>query len=80
MEVHIQKSKRGLYREAWMAHSVELLTLDFVSDHDLVVMKWSPALSSRLSVESAWDSLSPSSLPLPLLVFSLSNKLINTIF
>ena len=56
-------NKHLLNRHAWgtrMAQLVELLTLDFSSDHDLKVMRWSPSLGSKLSMESAWDSL-----PLP---------------
>ena len=39
---------------------VKLLTLDFGSGSDLTVVRSSPASGSTLSVESAWDSLSPS--------------------
>ena len=44
---------------AWVAQSVERLTLDFSSGHDLRVMGSSPALGSVLSMEPAWNSLSP---------------------
>ena len=56
-----------------MAQSVELLTLDFGSGHDLT----SCELESRIqlcadSAEPAWDSLSPSLFVLPLLRLALS--------
>ena len=56
-----------------MAQSVELLTLDFGSGHDLTGCE----LESRIqlcadSAEPAWDSLSPSLFVLPLLRLSLS--------
>lgn len=40
--------------------SVEGPTLDFSSSHDLKVVRLSPMMGSMLSVEPAWDSLSPS--------------------
>ena len=50
-----------------MAHSVEHLTSDFGSGHEIMVMGLGPMSGSALSMEPAWDSLSPSfSLPLPL--------------
>ena len=42
-----------------MAQLVEHLTLDFGSGHDPRVMGSSPMSGSMLSVEPAWDSLSP---------------------
>ena len=48
-----------------MALSVEHLTLDFDSSHDLRVMGCSPMSGSVLSGESAWDSLSLPSLAAP---------------
>ena len=59
-----------------MAHSVEYLTPDFGSGHDLRVVGLSPVLGSALGMEPAWDSISLSlslslslsvslSLPLP---------------
>ena len=48
-----------------MAQLVGCLTLDFVSSHDLRVLGSSTVLGSMLSVESAWDSLSPSPSALP---------------
>ena len=61
------KSKRLVkFRGAWMAQSIEHLTLDFSSGHDLTVMGWSLPLGSVLNMKPAWDSLSPFlSLPLP---------------
>ena len=44
----------------WVAQSVKCPTLDFSSGHDLRVVGLSPASGSKLSGESAWDSL-----PLP---------------
>ena len=38
---------------AWMAQSVECLTFDFGSGHDLRVMRSSPVLGSMLSKECA---------------------------
>ena len=60
-----------------MAQSVKHLTLDFGSGRDLMVVSSSPKSCPTLSVEPAWDSLSPS-LSLPLthsLTFSLSLSL-----
>ena len=51
------------WRGIWAAQSVEQLTLDFSSGHDLTTMESSPVLGSVLSMEPASDSLS---LPLPL--------------
>ena len=49
-----------------MAQKVKCSTLDFVSGHDLRVVRLSPVLGSVLSKESVSDSLSPSpSGPLP---------------
>ena len=49
-----------------VAQLVERLTLDFGSGHDLSAMNLSPASGSALSLEHAWDSLSPSpSAPFP---------------
>ena len=50
-----------------MAHSVELLTLNFSSGHDLMVCEFEPCIGLHAdSMEPAWDSLShPLSLPLP---------------
>ena len=50
-------------RGSWIAQSVEPLTLNFSSGHNLRVVRLSPLLGSTLSGDSAWDSLS---LPLPL--------------
>ena len=47
-------------RGAWVARSVERLTLDFSSGHDPRVVGSSPALGSALSAEPAKDSLCPS--------------------
>ena len=44
-----------------MAESVEQLTLDFASGHDLKVMRSSPASGPSLSVEVKILSFSPSS-------------------
>ena len=57
--------KWNQWRSAWVVQSVECPTLDFCSGHDPSVMGSSPSTGSALSVESAWDSLSPS-LPLSL--------------
>ena len=61
---------------AWVAQSLKHLTLDFGSDHDLMVHKIKPHIRrSADSVEAASDSLSPSlSLPLPRSSLSLSQN------
>ena len=55
----------------WVAQSVNLLTLDFPSGHDLVVHEFLPHI--RLHTVSAWDShsFSPSLCPSPALSLSL---------
>jgi len=53
-----QKSRHR--RGTWVAQSVECLTLDFSLGHDFRVLGSSPESGSMLSVQSAWDSLSPS--------------------
>lgn len=50
-----------------------ILTLDFVSGHDLRVVGLSPALGSMLNGESPWDSLS-SPAPPPEHALALSQK------
>ena len=56
----------------WVAQSAQLLTLDFGSGHDLMVHEYEPVRLCTVSVEPAWDSLSPSlSVPPP---FALKNK------
>ena len=54
-------------RGTWVAQSVKCPTLDFSSDHDLMVCEFKPHV--RLctgSTEPAWDSLSPSLFAPPL--------------
>ena len=46
-----------------MAQSVECPTLDVGSGHDPRVVGSSPVWGSTLSMETAWDSLSPSAPP-----------------
>ena len=67
------KVKTEMNRGVWMARSVECLTLDFSSGHDLPVCEFKPCVRLCTDrVETAWDSLSFSlSLPLPC---SLSKK------
>ena len=61
LSIHHQKNQvpslllKTQNRGAWQVQSVEHLTLDFSSGHDLRVMKWSPMLAAMLSRESAWD-------------------------
>ena len=43
-----------------MAQFIEHPTLDFGSGHDLRVVRLNLLLGSMLSMEPAWDSLSPS--------------------
>ena len=67
--------KHREYRGTWMAQSVKHPTLDFSSGHDLTVHGIKPCL--RLctgSMEPAWDSLSISIYPSPMLSFSLKGK------
>ena len=45
--------KSEYVRGAWVAQSVKCLTLDFNSDHDLRVVRSSPALGFMMSVEPA---------------------------
>ena len=62
-------------RGTWVAQLVKRPILDFSSGHDLTVCEFEPHI--RLftdSVEPAWDSLSPLSVP-PLLILSLSLKI-----
>ena len=50
-EVHNKKWVK--FRGAWAAQSVEHLTLDFGSGHDLRVVRLSPVLGSALGMEPA---------------------------
>ena len=62
----------------WVAHSVKRPALDFGSGHDLTFLGIEPCVGlCAVSVEPAWDSLSPPSLPLPLLMCALSQNKIN---
>ena len=46
---------------AWVAQSVNHPTVDFSSDHDLMVHEFEPRVRLRAdSMEPAWDFLSPS--------------------
>ena len=54
-------------RVALVAHLVKHLRLDFSSSHDLRAVRLSPLSTSMLSGESAWDSLTPSDNPHPIL-------------
>ena len=45
----------------WVKHPI----LNFVSGHNLRVVRSSPMLGSMLGMEPTWVSLSPSALPLP---------------
>ena len=48
-------------RGTWVAQSVEHLTFDFGSGHDLVVHEFEPCVGLRPdSAEPAWDSPPPS--------------------
>ena len=61
-------------RSTWVTHLVKYLTLGFGSGCDLRVVglspTWSPSPGFVLSVESAWEILSPP-FPLPLLLLML---------
>ena len=59
------------FEGACVAQSVEHLSPDFGSGQDLRVMRLSPVLGSTLSMESAWNPLSPSA-PSPSFPLSLS--------
>ena len=68
------------FQDTLVAQSVEDLTLDFGSGHDLRVVGSSSTLGTALNTEPAWDSLS---LPLPLSpthTLSLKEKYIYTFF
>ena len=52
--------KMGGSWDAWVAQSIKHPTLDFSSGRDLRIVRSSFVLSSVISRESAWDSLSPS--------------------
>ena len=54
-----------------MAQSVKHQILDFVSGHDLTVVRLNPETGSVLGMEPASDSLSPLSSPLPAHGYSL---------
>ena len=62
-------NKQGI----WVAQSVKRPTLDFGSDHDLRIVKWSTTSGFTLSGKYAGDFLS-SSPPVPLSTLSLSLK------
>ena len=53
-----------------MAQAVKHPTLDFGSDHDFTVVRWSPVSASVLDMGSAYDSLSAP--PLLMLTHALS--------
>ena len=62
---HDNKETRGT-RVAWL---VKRTTLDFSSDHDLMVCETEPHVGLRVNgLEPAWDSLSPFLSASPLLV------------
>ena len=65
---------------AWVAQSVECLTLDFGSGHDPRVLGSSPVSGSLLGAEPTWDSSSPSVPPIRahVLVRALSLKIKHT--
>ena len=68
---HIQKKIFLKWWGDWVTQSVKHLTLDFGSGHDLTVHGFEP----HVSMEPAWDSLSPSlSAPLSMLSLLLSLK------
>ena len=64
--------KNETSRGAWVAQSVELLTLDFSSGYDPRVMGSSSTSGSTLTVEPAFKILSLSLCPSPLLPHFLS--------
>ena len=66
--------KHFCLRATWVAQSVKRLTLDFGSGQDLTVHEIESCIGlCSGSTDPAWDSLSvPLSLPLPMLMFSLS--------
>ena len=62
-------------RGTWVAPLVEHSTFDFGSGNDLMGHEIQLCVSSMLSGESAWDSLSLPLTPLPLLPLTLSLSL-----
>ena len=63
---------KNVFGGTWVAQSVERLTLDFGSGHDLTVHGVEPCVRLGADIsEPAWDSLSAS----PPLVLSLSPKI-----
>ena len=64
-----------MLKGAWVAQSVECLTLEFSSGHDPGVIGLSTMLGCMLSVKPAWDSLSPSLSAFPPLTHVLSLSL-----
>ena len=65
----------GKTRGTWVAQSVEHLTLDLGSGHDLTICGIEPHVGLCAdSMEPTWDSVSPSLSAPPLLVLSLSKK------
>ena len=66
-------SRNSDFRGTWVAQSVKRPTLDFGSDHDLMVSEFKPHI--RLCADSAgtaWDSLSSSVSAPPPFTFSVS--------
>ena len=63
-----------ILRGAWVAQLVKCLTLDFGSDHDLMVREFKPCIwLCADDVEPSWDSIPPPPFP-PLLVLYLSQN------
>ena len=72
--VPLGRKKQVTDRGTWVAPSVVRPPLDSGSGHDMAGIS-SPASGAELSVEPAWDSLSPSLSAPPLLALSLSLSL-----
>ena len=61
------------YWDAWVAQSIEHLTLDFSSGHDLMGREFEPRIGLCADhTEPAWDSFSPSLSASLLLMLTLS--------
>ena len=61
--------------DSWVAQSIEYLTHDFDSDHDITVHEFEPCIALCVdNKKPAWDSLPPSLSVAPFLTYALSLK------
>ena len=69
-------SQKDIFRGAWVAQSVKCLTLDFGSDHDLMICEFECCVGLHTDcLDPAWDLLSPSLYPFPAHAYCLSLKI-----